>query len=879
MVTPTPINSAKTKVAEVVRAALGVFVLPGCVAELRVIDADNGNGYTKTYSGYFNDLDLMAAEAAKFDGKAPAVYFTVNPCSEALLARAANRSRAIKKEPLTSDPDICRRHWLLIDVDPVRPKGISATAAERDYAIAKAAEIQKHLTDIGWPDPVSADSGNGGHLCYRTDEPNDKETTELFKAILGTLSEKFSDERAQVDQTVFNAARIWKLYGTTAKKGDSTKDRPHRRARIISIPATIGIVTPEQLKALLPAEEIKPAPKTSSGIDVDAWCSGHGLRIAATSTWKDTTKHILKPCPFNPDHSEAAILKHPSGAVSFECFHNGCKDNDWQKLRAMFEGPRPEPAKTAETVTTIEVAQGHLHRIADEAEIVLGAAEKPVYQRSGCLVTIIESKGSPRAQISGGSKSVSVSPMTVQSLQDRLSRMVRFQRWDTRSSSMKPVDPPKAMIEALLSRGTWDVPCLTGIIETPTLRIDGSIIDRPGYDADTGLYFHPKGVTFPRINPNPTKDDAVAAFTKLQGIFQGFPFEEPHGRSIAMAALLTALIRNSIRSAPLFGFSAPKMGSGKSLLADVVSLFVSGTRCQMFSQPKNEEEEDKILTSCFMAGDRVVCFDNCDRVFKSDTMCIVLTQETWRNRLLGFNKIMNFPTNVTFMATGNNLTFAGDISTRVVQCNLDPQCERPEERKFTVDLFDHIPRHRGELVAAALTILRAYHVAGRPDQGIKIFGRFEGWSNWIRSALVWVGESDPCISRQRVEESDPVRNALKNVLSAWYEAFSGRPMQISQVVKEAEMSADQGNDDLLTSLADFAGDGKGRVSSRSLGRRLCSFLGRVEGGLKFLKGLKGHGGNYSWHVVSMAQTNPNQPKKDETNHQTNRLDSASETVF
>jgi hypothetical protein len=886
MVNPTPITSAKTKIKDTVLTALKAFITPGTVAELRVLEAESGNGFTKTYSGYFDNIEAMAEAALKFDGKAPAVYFTLNPCNEALLARAANRVRAIKKEPTTADHDIARRVWFVIDVDPVRPKGISATAEEHSYAITKAGQVREWLSDRGWPDPIAGDSGNGGHLSYRVELPNDQAAADLARQCLEALAEKFSDERATIDRSVFNAARIWKLYGTMARKGDSTKDRPHRRAKLLHVPETMTPVTIEQLtdlaSSIVPEQKQQPqtSPTSHEGIDVDQWCSKHGLKISKTMPWKDATKHILNPCPFNSDHAEAAIIKHPSGAVSFECFHDGCRDNDWKKLRDRTEGPRQQPgAAQGQTPPPVTVSNVPVHLLADQAEQILSHSGDQIYQRSGCLVTIVESKSSPKLQFSGGARSVSVAVINQQSLQDRLSRLVRWQRLDNRTGTSRPCDPPKTMLDVLLSRGTWDVPFLTGIIETPTLRIDGSILDKPGYDADTGLFFHPKGKVFPKINPAPTRDEAVKAFKNLCEIFSGFPFEEPHGRSVAMSAVLTALVRNSLRSAPMFAFSAPKMGSGKSLLADVVSLIASGVRCQMFSQPKNEDEEDKILTSCFLAGDRVVCFDNCDRVFKSDTMCIVLTQETWRNRLLGLNKILSFPTNVTFMATGNNLTFAGDISTRVIQCNLDPQCERPEERRFTINLFDHIPNHRGQLVVDAITILRAYHVAGRPDQGIKMFGRFEDWSNLVRSALVWVGESDPCISRQRVEDSDPVRTALKNILSIWYDTFAGRPMQISQVVKEAEMTADQGNDDLLTALADFAGDGKGRVSSRSLGRRLNSFVGRVEGGLKFWKGNKGHGGNFSWSVLQVTQTNPNPPQNEQTNHQTNHANSASETVF
>ncbi len=184
-----------------------------------------------------------------------------------LLARALNRIRICKgKEPLTSDLDIIRRRWLLIDCDAQRPAGISATKEEHEAAMARAREIFAYLREDCWPDPIAADSGNGAHLLYRLDLP--AEDGGLLSRVLLALSHRFDDDAVKVDTGVFNPARIWKMYGTLACKGDSTPDRPHRIARILSAPDTPEIVSQELLEALAgtaiakvkepPRKEIKP---------------------------------------------------------------------------------------------------------------------------------------------------------------------------------------------------------------------------------------------------------------------------------------------------------------------------------------------------------------------------------------------------------------------------------------------------------------------------------------------------------------------------------------------------------------------------------------------------------------------------------------------
>jgi len=253
-------NNIRPDPAEIARA-LDILVEPESVCELRVLKT----GKTRTVRGYFDNIDAAVEAAAAWSGQAPAVYLTLNPVNPALLARAANRLEPYA-ENSALDPDIVRRRWLLIDIDPDRPSGISSSDAEHEAAIAAARAVYQWLKFRGWPAPVVADSGNGAHLLYRVDMPNDEESRDLFKAALQALAARFNDGVVSVDQTVFNAARISKLYGTAACKGDDTPDRPHRLSRILTAPDDgLALVSVDQLRSLAkesPEPEPKSAPKS-----------------------------------------------------------------------------------------------------------------------------------------------------------------------------------------------------------------------------------------------------------------------------------------------------------------------------------------------------------------------------------------------------------------------------------------------------------------------------------------------------------------------------------------------------------------------------------------------------------------------------------------
>jgi hypothetical protein len=207
----------------------------GHVTELRVLNArESANSpYPFTFGGYFDDVEALI-KAALSIRYASGWYTLLNPCHPDVLGRFCNRAVKLGKGESTQDSEIVRRRWLPIDTDPVRLSRISSTEEEHQLALDRAREVASHLRSQGWSDPIIADSGNGGHLLYRIDLPIDDGG--LVERCLKALDQRFSDDRVKVDTSVDNPARIWKLYGTPACKGDSTPNRPHRMARVIEVP-------------------------------------------------------------------------------------------------------------------------------------------------------------------------------------------------------------------------------------------------------------------------------------------------------------------------------------------------------------------------------------------------------------------------------------------------------------------------------------------------------------------------------------------------------------------------------------------------------------------------------------------------------------------
>ena len=511
------------------------------------------------------------------------------------------------------------------------------------------------------------------------------------------------------------------------------------------------------------------------------------------------------------------------------------------------------PEATADRPVTIRCIPGELPEMVDKAEAALCKHEANFYQRSGQLVRWCLSRAETVHGITRPGGAVIILNLDADYLLDRLNRRINWERWNEERGEFVACNAPRNVASTLLARrGLWNAQPLVAAVNAPTLRPDGSILDRPGYDAATGLLFVNSDVEFAPIPQQPTREHAAEALAFLyKEVLSGFPFAAPHDRSAALSAILTACVRHALKAAPMHTFAAPVMASGKSLLADVSALIATGHPATVMSYTPDGDEMRKRVLSVLMQGDLVVNLDNVEEPLASQTLCSVLTQETFTDRILGVNKTGTAPTLCCWLATGNNLVVAGDMTTRIVPCRLDPQVERPEEREFQRNLYDWIPANRPHLIRAVLTILRGYVVAGRPKQPIKNFARFEDWSRLIRSALVWLGEADPLLGREQLEDGDPVRAKLRALLLAWFAVFKTAPATSKEAVMRANETRrdEEGTEQpccpaMREALDEHFTDRKGAVSSRYLGEFLKKYAGRVEIGAKFE-----HAGSYGSRVL------------------------------
>jgi len=317
------------------------------VVELRALDVAVGNGRPRNMRGYFNDLDLLAKTAAGIKG-AKGVYVTMNAVHEAVFARAANKLCPMgPHDAATRDNDVVRRRWLLLDVDSRRPAGVSAKNEEVAATAALGNEMRSWLREFGWPDPMMVVmSGNGMHLYYAIDlRPDDNG---LVERVLRSVAFHLDNAAAFVDRTVHNAARIVRLPGTFAAKGDDTEDRPHRRARVVDLPEDPGFVSHAQLELVasqLPdIDSTRDARRGHGGaakgeFDIHAWMAEHAPDAIGPTDWNGGSKWVFSICPFNGEHRNrsAYVVQLPSGAVAAGCHHNGCSGKTWPALRDVLE--------------------------------------------------------------------------------------------------------------------------------------------------------------------------------------------------------------------------------------------------------------------------------------------------------------------------------------------------------------------------------------------------------------------------------------------------------------------------------------------------------------------------------------------------------------
>ncbi len=582
-------------------------------------------------------------------------------------------------------------------------------------------------------------------------------------------------------------------------------------------PVLIPSPTENAVVAALRVKNLYKAPLGDGKHDVTCpWVAEHGGASDGGTAY------------FEPD------AKWPLGG--FKCLHGHCAHRHicdlLQFLCVAVSAARMKPI--------IRVVSGEIPRIVDAAEQELAKMGR-YYQRGSLIVTV---------GTDPGTKETSVRDINPPALIAALAGAATWERFDGRSKQWVRTDPSQRHVSVLFDAIAYPhLPVLNGLTRQPYFRPDGTLVTRAGYDASTGMFgvFAEKDFSVPS---QPSKADAEAALHLLVGLLAEFRFAKPADKAATLAAFLTATIRPTLAHAPMFHVRAPQIASGKSHLCRVIIAFATPQRGTPTTFPHDDEECRKMLLAELLRVPAVIEFDNLTGdLVPHKSLCIALTSEHFSGRILGISKTATVSTRTLFLSSGNNVGPVQDMARRCVTINLDPACETPASRTFSrPDLVQDVQRERGRYVSAALTIMRAWIVAGRPKSPCRAMAGFEDWSDMCRQSLLWLGQTDPADAVFEAMSDDPDREMLARLLAAWKACFDRKPTMVRQAV-DFEGFSDLGME-LREVLYDIAGE-REMINRRVLGRWIKRHAGRIVNGIRFVRA----GGSRSaeaWVVESVS---------------------------
>jgi hypothetical protein len=546
--------------------------------------------------------------------------------------------------------------------------------------------------------------------------------------------------------------------------------------------------------------------------------------------------------------------------------------------------PRPAPGVGARRVT-VHLRPGEMHRDADLVlSAVLGDPEHGrVFDFGGRLCTI--RAGRPKTVREQAGVAARPTPFVFtycrHSLRRRLMESCAFM--STERGKRKGVAAPPDLVDMILAEGGAGAPRLQGIMTAPVLRPDGTILAAEGYDPGTGLFTDLGGIAFPAIAEAPSQTEAAAALDQLRReAFEGFPFACESDFAVAAAAFLTGLGRRAIGAAPMFIAVAPAQGTGKTALAELIAHLAFGYLPGAQGWPAKEEEREKTILAVLREGAQVVFFDNVKDggALDSPALARAITGSTYKARVLGVSESAEVPSSALWLATGNNISAAGDLPSRAFICSLDARTERPDMRTHGRDLKDWADLHRPRMVALGLTILRAYQAAGCPDI-IRVPSRFRGWDRMVRAPLAFAAGVD-CLAEklQAAGEDDPDQAARRELLDAWAELYGESAVSAGEVAK----ACDRASADFATVAVGAAPAGRLRTALAALGKwhvgqspnpeRIAAVLGsqdkRVAGDRRLAKEMDSRAKTYRYRLEVVGVQPPQPPQ----NHRATTADFA-----
>ncbi len=824
--------------------ALRFLMQPEQVTELRALSVSEPTyKYPHTTSGYFNDIEKMAKAAAEVTQYAVGVYFCINPVLPDLLARANNRLRPARKGETTSNADIILRCALPIDADPIRPAGISASEEEHDAALGRIREVSNYLQSIGWPDLMICDSGNGAHALAVIDLPVDDD--DLVRRVLEALAERFSDNVVHIDRSIHNAARIIRLPGTLNCKGDNIPQRPHRMARIIKLPGERIATTRELLEAVAATA---PEPKRTTSTSSER---SNGYSPYATATLRDELA-TLRAAPVSTRNNQLNRSAHSLGqlvgkgvldredveqeltdaALAIGLGESEIAATMESGLEAGIKKPReiPEGAGSSSGKPQIVVNQ-RLRDVTNDTLAVLAEANRRpfVFLRSGRPTRIgVDENGQAGA--------VPLTTDAAKGVFERIADYVERRQRDDGETYFTPKHPPTSLVLDFLSLGSWpDLPPLTGITTAPTVAPDGTLELNPGYHSATRLFYHDDGLVLGDTEPTDTNVDAAKRLL-IEDLLGDFPFDGTASLANALALLLLPFVRPAISGpTPLHLVDGHTPGTGKGLLADVLTVPFSPLGAPVMTAGKDDDEWRKRITARLLTGPSHILIDNVQNRLTSADLAAAITAPIWSDRLLGRTEIINVPVSCCWVATGNNVTLSDELTRRSVWIRLDAPTERPWKRtdfKHS-DLRRWARENRPALVTAALTLIRAWLTKGMPRSDAVGFG---DWTGAMGGLLDTVGVTGFMANADDLyDRLDTERQAWASFFEAWWDQWGGTEVGVNDLFPLASEwdktpeGLQQSNPDEGNILAEQITGNTERARRVKLGKLLRSHVDRTYG--------------------------------------------------
>lgn len=447
-------------------------------------------------------------------------------------------------------------------------------------------------------------------------------------------------------------------------------------------------------------------------------------------------------------------------------------------------------------------------------------------------------------------------------IRNEMSRAAAYQRIKEKDGVKEKVlcHPPVDLAKSFLALGSWKVPLIRGMINAPVVREDGSILCATGYDEATRLYYAQADMLqIPEIPDYPTKEDATkAAKIIIDEVLHDFPFLDQASRANALAAFVTTIVRPMITGqVPIALIDKPAPGTGASKILDLISIIATGKEMAALSPAENEDEWRKLITGLLRDGTHIICFDNLDTDLKAGALSRALTSSIWKDRTLGKTDAVEYPQRACWYATGNNISLSGDLPRRAYMIQLDAKLARPWERK--VSNFRHpklnkwVAENRGELLAALLTMARAWAIADKPDGCKHVIGGFEDWVTVVGGILKYAGIEGFLDNLVKLyEESDSGNDEWADFFKVWYEVHMDSPVTSTELIMQLENAGSKMSEAVPSELAEkikFKGPGNGKKVGIFLRKKLNV---RYKGGFMLTRSEDTHTKTNVW-IVKIAK--------------------------